>query len=319
VSKGKSHAAAVGRGGPPVVKVSDVAAGILKYDFNAFDPSFTGGVRVAVGDVNGDGVPDIIVGQGPGGQSLVRVFDGNPGQLIGTIAPFGTFRGGVFVATGDVNGDGYSDIIMGADAGGGPDVEVFSGKDGTRLYGFYAFPAKFAGGVRVAAGDLKGNGYADVIAGAGPGADPDVEAFNGPTGSRIGGFYAYKAAFRGGIFVAAGDVNGDGKADIITGADAGGGPHVQVFDGSQVNPMHTPPLLDSFYAYDPSFTGGARVSAMDLNGDGRTEIITGAGPGGAPHLRIFDGVTGQQLTTSAYDSFFVFATTMSTGIYVGGH
>src|SRR6266542_3224234 len=63
-------------GGQPRVKVYDAVTGQLSMNFLAFESSFTGGVRVATGDVTGDGVPDIIAAKGPGGGSLVRVFDG---------------------------------------------------------------------------------------------------------------------------------------------------------------------------------------------------------------------------------------------------
>jgi hypothetical protein len=102
-------------------------------------------------------------------------------------------------------------------------------------------------------------------------------------------FEAYTSAFRGGVYVAAGDVNGDGFADIVTGAGAGGGPHVRVFDG--VNGSE----LFGFYAYPVGFPGGVRVAAGDVNGDGRADVITGAGPGGGPHVRVFDGVSGAEL------------------------
>jgi hypothetical protein len=77
-------------------------------------------------------------------------------------------------------------------------------------------------------------------------------------------------------------VNGDGIAEIVTGAGAGGGPHVRLFDGV------TGTALIDFFAYDPGFTGGVRVAVGDLNGDGYAELVTGAGPGGGPHVRVFD-------------------------------
>src|SRR5207248_337231 len=100
----------------------------------------------------------------------IHVYDGKTGQLARQFFAFDpNFTGGVYVAAGDVNRDGYADVIVGADAGGGPSVSVFSGKDGSRLLGFFAFDPNFTGGVRVASGDVTGDGFADIITGAGPG------------------------------------------------------------------------------------------------------------------------------------------------------
>ena len=68
--------------------------------------------------------------------------------------------------------------------------------------------------------------------------------------------------------------------EIVTGAGPGGGPHVQVFSSDGT-------AMGSFFAYDQGFTGGVRVATGDLNCDGTSEIITGAGPGGGPHVRVF--------------------------------
>jgi serralysin len=70
----------------------------------------------------------------------------------------------------------------------------------------------------------------------------------------LASFFAYDQSFSGGVRVAAVDVNGDGKADIVTGAGPGGGPHVKAFDGT--NPGN---VLESFFAFDPGFLGGVFV------------------------------------------------------------
>jgi VCBS repeat-containing protein len=119
-------------------------------------------------------------------------------------------------------------------------------------------------------------------------------------------FFAYDPLFAGGVHVAAGDVNGDGRADIVTGAGAGGGPHVKAFDGM------TGVEIRSFFAYDPLFAGGVQVGAGDVNGDGRADIVTGAGPGGGPHVKVFDGVTGGLLM-----SFFAYDPAFLGGVFVG--
>ena len=306
-------------GGSPHVRALDGATGTEKFSFFPYPIGFTGGVRVAAGDVTGDGVADIITGAGPGGGPHVRVFDGATGaQVAGPIGSFfaftAGFTGGVHVAAGDVNGDGFDDVIVGADAGGGPHVRVFSGATGAELVGFFAYDTGFAGGVRVAAADFDLDGDAEIITAAGPGGGPDVRVFSGAGTPFTGGppgfansFFAYAAGFTGGVFVAAGDVNGDGRPDIVTGAGAGGGPHVKAFSG--MNGV----VFASFFAYAPGFTGGVRVGVTDVNADGRLEIVTGAGPGGGPHVRAFDGLTLAEL-----DGFFAFAPGFSGGVQVGG-
>ena len=93
---------------------------------------------------------------------------------------------------------------------------------------------------------MNGDGRADIITGAGPGGVPHVEAFSGRDGTLLRSFFAYAANFSGGVYVAAGDVNGTGHDAIITGAGQGGGPHVQVVDGM------TGQTLASFMAFAPS-------------------------------------------------------------------
>src|SRR6185295_12251221 len=100
-------ATAADAGALPAVRVFDFTSGTEKFNFLAYDSSFRGGVRVATGDVNGDGIPDIITAPGAGGGPHVKVFDGATGRLeISFMAYAPTFTGGVYVAAGDVNGDG---------------------------------------------------------------------------------------------------------------------------------------------------------------------------------------------------------------------
>jgi hypothetical protein len=245
--------------------------------------------------VAGAATPLITVGFDAGAAPQVSIFDGKGAVQGNFLAEDQAFAGGVRVAKGDVNGDGTADIITGAGAGGGPHVKVFDGITGNLLSSFFAFAQTFTGGVFVAAGDVNGDGFADIVVGAGPGGGPQVKVFDGKTGQTTQSFDAFDAAFTGGVRVATGDVNGDGTADIITGAGAGGGPHVKVFDGRTSKP------IDSFDAFDPAFSGGVYVAAGDVNGDGRADIITGAGAGGGPHVQVFDGRSQQPFW--AFDAF----------------
>ncbi len=257
----------------------------------------------------------VIIGAGPGGSPEVHLIEPGGTRTVPIFDP--TFLGGASVTLGDVNGDGTVDIIAGAGPGGGPQVRVFSGTDLSELANFYAFDPSFSGGVRVASGDVNGDGRSDIIVGADAGGGPHVRVFSGVDLSELASFYAFDPAFTGGVSVAAGDVDGDGLADIVIGAGAGGGPHVRVFSGADLHAFEVCRLrrvpkivcrlreLASFYAYGPEFTGGVSVAAGDFNGDGWSDIVTGAGPGGGPHVRVFSGLDlGELAGFYGYDPAF---------------
>jgi hypothetical protein len=194
------------------------------------------------------------------------------------------------IGTFTVSHSGGSLFATGADAGGGPHVKVYN-SDGSFRFGFYAYDVGFAGGVRVAVADIDGDGTPDIITAVGAGGGPHVKVFSGADGHLLASFFAYAPGFNGGVYVAAADVNGDGHPDIISGAGAGGGPHVKVIDGTKLGLVQANgqisdgALLQSFFAYGAGFTGGVRVAAA--SGEGSAVVVTGPGAGGGPHVRVF--------------------------------
>ena len=265
------------------VRISGATVDIGAYEFQQAKPT------------NPDNL--VAAGSGAGGLPMVKVYNANGGLIASFLAYDPRFRGGVNVTVADVNGDGVPDIITGAGPGGGPHVEVF---DGTKLWmtqangelapaavlaSFYAYDANFRGGVHVAAGDVTGDGHADIVTGAGAGGGPHVKIFDGISLATMASFYAYAPTFHGGVNVAVGAVAGAGTMDVITGAGAGGGPHVKVFNGTALMEgglaaaAAMADLLKSFFAYAPTFTGGVSVAVGAVTAAGTADIVTGAGPG----------------------------------------
>jgi len=310
-------------GGMSIVKAFDTQTGALRFEALPFGPAFTGGVRVAVGDVDGDSFPDVIAAAGPGGGPQIVVYSGRTGaQLVSffglvngvvsgaitnlnVLGPLQAFRGGLNVAAGDIDGDGRAEIFVSADRGGGPQIAIHDGVTGALRSSFFAFAPFFSGGVRVAAGDVNGDGLADIIAAAGPGGGPQVAIFDGPTQALITSFFATAPSFVGGLYVAAGDINGDQIADIVIGAGPGGGPQLSVFDGRTQLP------LISFFAMPIGFSGGVRVGSIDINGDGRSDLLASAGPGGGPQVTSYDSAT-----LAILGSFFAYDPTYRGGVFV---
>jgi len=304
------YAVGADAGAAPQVNVYDAATNQLRFAFYAYDVNFLGGVRVAVADITGDGTDDIITGAGPGGGPQVNIYDGATGLLFRAffgITP-SSFTGGIFVAAGDVDLDGRADIIVGADAGGGPQVSVFSGRTGEVLKTFNALPAGFTGGVRVGASDVDRDGRAEIIAGAGPGASPQVTIYRFDDLAVVQSFFAFSQAFTGGVYV-----SGDSAGRVITGAGPGGLAQVTVFNGQ------TAAAEQSFFAYPPlpppdrllSGRGGVRVGSTSFNGQNR--ILTAPGVGVPAPVEVFDGVS-----VALLDSFFAFGNLYTRGAFVSG-
>jgi hypothetical protein len=245
-----------------------------------------GGVRVAVADVNGDGVADVIAVTGPGSPALLRTFNGKSNALMYQLSLFEGFTGGAFVSAGDLNGDGKADLAVTPDQGGGPRVTVFSGPDGSVLANFFGIDdSNFRGGARTAIGDLNNDGNNDLLVAAGFGGGPRISAIDGTTLTAartklFGDFFLFEEQLRNGAYVTIGDLNGDGFGDIIGGGGPGGGPRVLAIDGKQLIQKNTQAPIANFFAGDDGLRGGVRVAAKDFDGDGKSDLVTGSGDTG---------------------------------------
>jgi large repetitive protein len=264
--------------GTPVIAVSPFGAG------------FTGGVRVAAGDINGDGITDVVAAMASNG-GQVRAISGSDGAALGTVTPFGAGAGGVFVAMGDVNADGHDDILLGAGTGG--IAQLIDGATRTVLGSGRPFPLPYVAGVTVAMGDVNGDGRAELIFGTTFGGFVRVLDF--PALADLASGFPYGPTFLGGVNVAAGDVNGDGIDEVAV-APRNAGEPVRVYT------VHAELLIEG-----TPFTGvqGVNLAMGDLNGDGLDDLVMGAGPGATPRVRAFSILDRTQLFDGlAFDAGF---------------
>jgi hypothetical protein len=277
---GKQFAFAVGAdtGAQPRVTVFADEKGTVAYNFFAYDLRFDGGVRVDMADLNGDGVPDLIVSPGPskaGTAPPVRVYDGRDLNLLVEFVPFPAWKGGLFAAGTDLTKDGKALIAVTAE--GTQHIKVFDLALGKEVDSFFAHDQKITGGVRLAWGDVNGDGAADLVTVNGPGnATTVVKVFNGKTREVLAEFPVLDNKYRGGGFVAAADLTGNGQANPVVGLDAGAAPLVRVFDVKGQ-------VVVEWLAFDEKFRGGVRVAVSTSR-----HVVTGAGPGAKNSpLRVF--------------------------------
>jgi subtilisin-like proprotein convertase family protein len=305
----------------------------LAGEFQPFG-GFAGGVRVAMGDFDGDGNAELVTGMGAGG-GRVKVWDvnsdGSVGGMLESFLPFGAaFKGGVFVAAGDLNNDGSAELAV-SRAAAGNTVNVYSDTDADGLVSdnltdsFNPFGA-FAGGTRIALGNTTSSGGDELIAGQGPGGRV-VKVYTDADNDRavsddaaVEAFAAFGGAYKGGVYVASGRMEnvGGAGAEVIVGIGSGGS-LVKIYTDANANGrVGDEPLFDAFLAYGAAYKGGVRVAAGDTDNSGTfVEVVTGMGPGGN-RITVRDDTADAGALVSdnaADDNFLPFAANYTRGVF----
>jgi len=304
---------------PQLVTVIDQVTGAVLAQFAPYGNTFQGGIRVATGDLTGDGVDEIVTAPGWSIVAEVHVYT-QDGVLLTSFLPYGsTFNGGVQVAVADVDGDGLNDIIT-VPSWGPAEVKVFRNVldgDGLPTFDeanpyrhFLAFPASFIGGAVVAAADMGStplpNGpfdntqrdqQAEIVVGSGAGMQTTVKVFDVsglttltpsvvPTAAAsFRPFSTATTSYGGGVFIDVARVNTDPLPDIVVGAGVLGGSLVDVWAWDNTSSATLFSLSANglgFEAFDgPSRNAPVRVAGLDTNGDDIADAILAVqGPGG---------------------------------------
>ena len=274
--------------------------------FRAFEKSWTGGGDIAVGDVTGDGASDVITVKGDGGPATVRIFS-RTGTLISSFDALSFSReSGARVALGDIDGDGTDEIIIGSGPGKRSIVKAFEA-DGTLIWRKNAFKKNHAGGVDVASGDFDGDGIDEVVVGAASRTKAKIAVFD-ENGKRQKVFRAFQPSYKGGVNLAAGDIDNDGQAEIIIGSGGDMPGRVKLYESGGKRISRT------FNPFGNSFTGPVDVAVADWEQDGKYEIIMSqAGEGEAWVKTYRSGKNKRVMTTQR-----VFAEGFEGGARIAG-
>jgi hypothetical protein len=321
-------AADLGKGSKPLVKVYNDISNVVAFSFYAYEQSYTGGVRVALADVNGDDILDVITTPGVGRIGEVKVYDGatlntlaltNSQHFVAT--PDLALIGGIHVNITTTNKSKTVHVTSTAGLKVGQSVAgtnilqntvitsistsahtitlsaaaTGSGTHSMLVTGFLPEGSTYKSGLYVAAGDVDGTGLNEIVTSRSTGSPMvRVFTFNGGTP----GLYTQTLAFapyttkenvHSGAVIAVGDLNDDGLAEIVTAPGAGVAVTVREFSGI------TGTKLRQFTGFESSFKNGVSLSVGDIDGDGSDEIMLGAGAGGSSRVRVFNQL-GQMLS-----------------------
>lgn len=337
----KRFAVGAGVGSNGLVNVYDAKTSAIISTLTPFGTTYTGGIRVATADLTGDGIDDLVAATATGAGRVI-VFDGATGNTISDFTPWTKATGGAFVSTADVTGDGRIDLVVGSGAGIAPEVRVYAGQalqsinqtpttaakttattptivtNPTAYHTFTPTGASAAYGVRVAAGDLNGDGKAEVITASANSVFANSLSLQNEKASpsRRGAILKTVVTTKqvqfpvgtdtAGMFVSVGDYSGTGRNDIAAGFVANGRARVRVVNGTDLKTM----VMDA-YSFNTGTDGGVTIALKDVTGDGKAEVLAASGFG-TSIVRVINGGSGGLVR-----SFAAFDSSVQTGVYVG--
>lgn len=287
-------AVGAGFGGNPHVKTFDKEGIPNTFNQYVYDANFRGGVDVALGDIDGDGQNEIITGTGYTGGPHIRIFEEDGREIANFFAFHEDYHGGINVAAGDVDFDGKDEVAVVQASEGQAWVKVYRITSGFPLLGEWNAYGEVECGGDVAMGDIDNDGQDEVIVGAGPGGGPHIRVFEANGNWKPIQFFAFHPSYRGGVRVAAGDVDGDGKDEIgVTQGAVGDQSWIKIYRYN-----NTQTIIGEWKAYG-DFLFGADLDIGDIDSNGQIDVVTGPTQGGGPQVLTFNPA-GEMLPLSFY-------------------
>jgi len=265
-----------GRTSSPVIQLVNASTGQVVARTLAFEQGFRGGVRVAMGDLTGDGKAEVLAASGEGRVGEIRVFEVRKTGAVTSLVelpayrtiPFGPgYRGGVAVACGDLDGNGREDIVAAMSRGVGT------------VRGFQSIAP-----TAPANDPIRNTAYVTIT--------PNAAGFDGGSSVAVGDF----GRFAGGKLVPLTMPDGtvmpsvpDGKVEIVVGSGVDAAPRVQVYD---VSVPAAPRVETTITPFTPNVRWGLAVATGRLTNDSVDDILVSAGRQGGMRTAVYDGTPG---------------------------
>jgi hypothetical protein len=244
---------------------------------------YDGSVHTATGDINCDGIMDVVVVPAAvGAPGHIRVLSGVDGSCIASFICFPGYLGSIDIAVADFDGDGCDDIFASSTGGASGTVAIFNGRDFSAMKTFYPYGAAYMGTVHVSGYDPDGDGVYSILTSTGEGTRGHVKSFD----QNLDVFLSFFSGAEGdlsGCYVIGGDLDGDGSDDIATGTGAGTEAQVQVFDGNTGFRRHSMKVFSGYM-------GGANLEMISSPTNPLAmDLVVGSGDGARGTLNVIDG------------------------------
>lgn len=238
----------------------------------------------------------------------VKVFNtDNKHQDMAFMAYDRLFKGGGNVAVCDTNGDNIDEIVVGAGPGGGPHVRIFDYLGNFTGYSLFPFHPDYRGGVDVACGDVNGDKKDELVVSQFSDGQAWIKIYKADISKTIlAEFIAYDEKFEGGAHVAACDINGDGKAEVITGSGMHSTAHVRGFNKKGEY------MGLSLFPFEEGHRGGVDVACGNVDGGREYEVVVGKNTFGSGQVKVYKS----DLTKRILGDFLAFPEPYREGVNI---